>query len=66
LPSLETRREIFFASLISALSVEGLGRRSSAPCPDPPRLDPAPREDYTPGTFRVGDVPIEPEREAVT
>jgi hypothetical protein len=31
-----------------------------------PRLDPAPREDYTPGTFRVGDVPIEPEREATT
>jgi hypothetical protein len=59
-------REIFLASLISALSVEGLGRDLSATCPDPPRLDPASREDYTPGTFRVGDVPIALEREAVT
>ena len=30
------------------------------------RLDPAAPEDYTPGTFRVGDVPIAPEQEGVT
>jgi hypothetical protein len=30
------------------------------------RLDPASPEDYTPGTFRVGEVPILPEQGVVT
>jgi len=64
---IERKMFLFHAAFDAVAGPELKKSLNAIPTTFPPqRLDHAPREDYTPCTFRVGDVPIEPEREVIT